>query len=83
LLPRAALDRQVERMKTVDFRDAEGKMDGLIAEARKGRPFTISADGKPLIKVSRISPKELKRLPGLDDEPEPAPVCARSVRALG
>jgi antitoxin (DNA-binding transcriptional repressor) of toxin-antitoxin stability system len=69
-------------MNRVDIRDAEANLDRLIADAEKGRPFTISADGKPLVKVSRISPKELKRLPSLDEDPEPSPVCGRSVRAL-
>jgi prevent-host-death family protein len=55
-------------MKNVDIHDAEANMDRLIEEAEKGKPFTISVDGKPLIRVSRIPPKELEKLPKPEDD---------------
>ena len=50
-------------MKKVDIQDAEEKLDRLIEDAEKGEPFTISVDGKPLIKVSHMPKKELDKLP--------------------
>jgi len=55
-------------MKTVDIRDVAANLDRLIEQAEKGKPFAISIDGKPLVKVSHISRKELDKLPAIDDE---------------
>jgi len=52
----------------VDIRDAEANMDRLIEGAEKGRPFTISVNGKPLVKVSRIPFRELEELPEIGDD---------------
>ena len=55
-------------MKKVDIQDAEANMDRLIDDAEKGKPFAISVDGKPIVKVSHMSDKELDDLPAPDDE---------------
>ena len=57
-------------MKKVDIHEAESKLDRLIEDAEKGEPFTISVDGIPLVKVSRMPKKELDKLPKpVEDDP--------------
>jgi len=55
-------------MKTVDIRDIAANIDKLVEQAEKGKPFTISVNGKPLVKVSRISKEVLDQLPAPEDD---------------
>jgi prevent-host-death family protein len=57
-----------KKTQTVDIRDAEANLDRLIEEAEKGKPFIISADGKPLVKVSRMEKGELDKLPKAEND---------------
>lgn len=57
-----------KKTRTVDIRDAEANLDRLIEEAEKGKPFTISSDGKPLVRVSRIEKGELDKLPKAEND---------------
>jgi antitoxin (DNA-binding transcriptional repressor) of toxin-antitoxin stability system len=50
-------------MKKVDIQDADKNLDRLIQDAEKGKPFTITVDGKPLVKVSRMEKAEIENLP--------------------
>lgn len=54
-------------MRTVDIREAEANLDHLIDDAEHGKPFTISVDGKPLLKVARMEKEELEQLPRIDE----------------
>jgi prevent-host-death family protein len=58
---------QALTMRTVDIREAESNLDHLIEEAEHGKPFTISVDGKPLLKVARIEKEELEKLPKVEE----------------
>ena len=53
----------------VDVNDPKADLDQLIEDAEQGKPFTIAIDGKPLVKVSRIEPAEMDKLPKPEDEP--------------
>jgi len=55
-------------MRTVDLSEAETNLDHLIEDAEHGKPFTISVDGKPLLKVARIEKEELEKLPKVEEE---------------
>ena len=74
-------------MKTVDIRDVEANLGRLIEEAEKGKPFTICSEGKPLVKVSHISRKQLEELPAPADAPaaegDPLSDASRSRRRMG
>jgi antitoxin (DNA-binding transcriptional repressor) of toxin-antitoxin stability system len=56
-------------MKTVDIQEAEANIDRLIEDAEKGKPFTISVDGKPLVKVKHMEKNEIEHLPQAEDFP--------------
>lgn len=58
---------QALTMRTVDIREAEANLDHLIDDAEHGKPFTISVDGKPLLKVARMEKEELEQLPRIDE----------------
>lgn len=53
----------------VDVNDTKADLDKLIEDAEHGKPFTIAVDGKPLVKVSRIEPAEMEKLPKPEDVP--------------
>jgi prevent-host-death family protein len=59
---------QAARMKNVDIKNAQAEMDHLIREAEEGSPFTISVDGKPVVKVSRIEKDEIEQLPRASED---------------
>ena len=52
-----------DKTRTVEIKEAEANIDRLIDEAEKGHPFTIAADGKPLVKVSSMGKKQIDELP--------------------
>jgi prevent-host-death family protein len=54
-------------IRTVDLQEARAHIDELVDGAEHGRPFTISVDGKPMVKVSHIDREELDRLPKIDE----------------
>ena len=54
-------------MRTVDIGEAEANLDHLIEDAEHGKPFTICAEGKPLLRVARIEKEELEKLPKVDE----------------
>lgn len=54
-------------MRTVELTEAKAHMDELIEGAERGRPFAISVDGKPMLKVSHIEREELERLPKVEE----------------
>ena len=58
---------QALTMRTVDLNEAEANLDHLIDDAEHGKPFTISVDGKPLLKVARIEREELEKLPKVEE----------------
>ena len=43
-------------MQTVNIHEAKTHLSRLIDQARQGEPFIIAKAGKPLVKVSAISP---------------------------
>jgi prevent-host-death family protein len=53
--------------RNVDLKEAEAHIDELIDEAEHGKPFTISVDGKPMVKVSHMEREEFDQLPKADD----------------
>jgi len=60
-------------MKNVDIHNAQAEMDRLIREAEEGSPFTISVDGKPVVKVSRIEKDEIEQLPQVTEDEAAGP----------
>lgn len=60
---------KVVGMRNIDIQDAEANIDRLIEDAENGNPFTISVDGKPLVKVKHMEKKEIEHLPKIEDCP--------------
>jgi antitoxin (DNA-binding transcriptional repressor) of toxin-antitoxin stability system len=58
---------KVVNMKSVDIQDAEANIDRLIEDAEKGKPFIISIDGKPVVKVKHMEKSEIEHLPKPED----------------
>jgi prevent-host-death family protein len=54
---------QAINTRTVDLKEAEAHIDELIDEAEHGKPFTISVDGKPMVKVKHMEKSEIDSLP--------------------
>jgi antitoxin (DNA-binding transcriptional repressor) of toxin-antitoxin stability system len=49
-------------MKIVDIQEAQAHLEELIDELRPGESFVIAVDGKPRVKVTALTPDEIRRL---------------------
>jgi antitoxin (DNA-binding transcriptional repressor) of toxin-antitoxin stability system len=54
-------------LRIVDLKEAESGFDRLIEDAERGKPFAISVDGKPVVKVSRMEKEDVDRLPKAEE----------------
>lgn len=45
-------------MQTVNIQDAKAHLSRLVDQAAKGKPFMISKEGKPLVKVIPVNDPE-------------------------
>jgi prevent-host-death family protein len=43
-------------MKTVNIQEAKRQLSKLVDQAAKGQPFVITKAGKPVVKVTALSP---------------------------
>ena len=46
-------------MQTVNIQDAKAHLSRLVDQAAKGKPFMISKEGKPLVKVIPVNDPEV------------------------
>ena len=54
-------------MRTVELDQAKAQMDDLIDDAEHGKPFAISVDGKPILKVTHMDQDAVDKLPKAED----------------
>ena len=47
-------------MQTINIHEAKTHLSRLVEEAAQGNAFIIAKSGKPMVKVSPLSPEDLK-----------------------
>jgi antitoxin (DNA-binding transcriptional repressor) of toxin-antitoxin stability system len=53
--------------RTVELEQAKTQMDELIDDAEHGKPFAISVEGKPILKVTHMDQDAVDKLPKAED----------------
>ena len=49
-------------MKIIDIREAQANLEQLIDDLGPGESFVIAVDGKPRVKVMRLTPDEIEHM---------------------